>query len=189
MGTPEDVVDSVDEWWDAPRPIQDERQWHLGPSSISVQGMRKSPIARWLALFMGAWLSLVQSDAGLFHACSAGNSAIAAHEAALTAPVQRSGHDVIDHSAHGTPQAANPAPDVASHHGSSHDNHEGGDQECHCIGHCCATVVPTLHAADTYPIASVVRIATSQPGRAAHEVMASWVDFVLPFPTAPPIVG
>ncbi|HEY0929425.1 MAG TPA: hypothetical protein VGE27_05855 [Gemmatimonas sp.] len=147
--------------------------------------MRKSSIARWLALFMGVWLSLVQSDAGLFHACSAGNSAIAAHEAALaSAHANPSADAPMDHAAHGAPATTAPA----SHHG-SHSGQEGGDQECHCIGHCCATVVPTLDATEAFPIASVVRIATTQPGRAGHEVMASWVDFVLPFPTAPPVAA
>ncbi|WP_337171041.1 hypothetical protein [Gemmatimonas aurantiaca] len=141
--------------------------------------MRKSSIARWLALFMGAWLSLVQSDAGLFHACTVGSN----------------------HGAHGAmPQA--------SHHPASHGNQGGHadhgstsrgapqsndqqstDQECHCIGHCCATVVPSLNTPDAYPMASVIRIAAVLPGRASHDVMAEWVDFVLPFPTAPPVVA
>jgi hypothetical protein len=156
-------------------------------------------MARFLALFMGAWLSLVQSDAGLFHACSTGNAAVAAMDAALAHSASHAaeprGADApaadlhADHSAHhaAAPEAA---PDVG--HGTSHaptqHDHRSGDNECHCIGHCCVTTVPALRAPDTFALVTEVRIATVQPGRASHAVVAEWADYVLPFATAPPAV-
>jgi hypothetical protein len=142
-------------------------------------------MARLLALFMGVWLSLVQSDAGLFHACSTGNAAIAAHEAGAVASMdapqagdEHAGHDA--HASHEAGTAAESAP--AQHH------HSSGDNECHCIGHCCVTTVPALRSPDTSALATVVRIATVQPGRVSHDVVAEWADYVLPFATAPPAV-
>jgi hypothetical protein len=151
--------------------------------------MRKSRTARFLALFMGVWLSLVQSDAGLFHACATGNGAVAAFEQAEVSSAP--GDDHTHHATgHGTGHdvhvgavavTADDAPD-SSHH------HPSGDGECHCIGHCCVATPPALRAPDTYALVVLVRRTTVQPGRAAQAVVAEWADYVLPFSTAPPVV-
>ncbi|MFY7923844.1 MAG: hypothetical protein ACOVSI_15680 [Gemmatimonas sp.] len=142
--------------------------------------MRKSRIARLLALVMGIWLSLVQSDAGLFHACSTGNGAVAAYEAGVAATTPPSHGAHAEHAQH---QAHEAAPDSSPAH-----QHGTGDAECHCIGHCCVSTVPALRAPDTFALVSVVRVDAVQPGRASHAVVAEWADFVLPFATAPPVV-
>jgi hypothetical protein len=142
-------------------------------------------MARVLALFMGVWLSLVQSDAGLFHACSTGNAAVAALAAAAVpttdAPQTADAHK--GHGAHASHEAGTAVESAPAQH-----DHNSGDNECHCIGHCCVTTLPALRAPDTSALATVVRIATVQPGRASHEVVAEWADYVLPFATAPPAV-
>ena len=126
-------------------------------------------MARFLALFMGAWLSLVQSDAGLFHACDTGRQ----HAPVLQTPADGHAHHEASHGASQSP--------------AQHD-HNSGDNECHCIGHCCVTTLPALRAPDTFALVGEVRITTVQPGRVLHEVVAEWADYVLPFATAPPAV-
>lgn len=142
-------------------------------------------MARVLALFMGVWLSLVQSDAGLFHACSTGNAVVAALAAAAV-PTTDAPQTADAHEGHGA-HASNEAGTAVESAPAQHD-HNSGDNECHCIGHCCVTTLPALRAPDTSALATVVRIATVQPGRASHEVVAEWADYVLPFATAPPAV-
>lgn len=155
-------------------------------------------MARFLALFMGVWLSLVQSDAGLFHACSTGNAAVAATDAALAQsashaaePRSAEAHAADPHAGHAAHHmAAAPDSPVASANESApaqHD-HNSGENECHCIGHCCVTTVPALRAPDTFALVKVVHIAAVLPGRASHAVVAEWAAYVLPFATAPPAV-
>jgi hypothetical protein len=64
---------------------------------------------------------------------------------------------------------------------------DAGQHACTCLGHCCGAA-PAVE-----PPAVAVRPALSQavapgrtPGRPQHEYVAAWVDFVLPFSTAPP---
>ncbi len=155
-------------------------------------------MARFLALSMSAWLPLVQSDAGLFHACSTGNAAMAAMDAAF-APSARYAADPRPadapaaaphdgHSAHHATSASDLPVSSAGESAPAHHDHNSGEDECHCIGHCCVTTVPALRAPDTFALATVLRIATVQPGRASHAVVAEWADYVLPFATAPPAV-
>lgn len=136
--------------------------------------MRISPVQRWLALVLACWLSLVQSDAGLFHACNSG--AAPQSTAAVAAPA--------DHDAHAHHGVAAPAhQDSQDSHGSHH-----GDSECHCLGHCCPVAPTQVPMAHDFVLAAVRQVDVVQPGRAQHAFMASWVDFVLPFATAPPVV-
>jgi hypothetical protein len=152
-------------------------------------------MARFLALFMGVWLSLVQSDAGLFHSCSTGNAAIdaaIAPSASHSAEPRSADAPAADPHAGHSPHHVASAPDApvsrASESAPAQHDHSSGDNECHCIGHCCVTTVPALRAPDTFALVTEVRIATVQPGRASHAVVAEWADYVLPFATAPPAV-
>lgn len=148
-------------------------------------------MARFLALFMGVWLSLVQSDAGLFHACSTGNAAMAAM--ASTQGATASTGALSEHAAHADhaghhDAATTSAGSAATDSAPTQHHHNSGDNECHCIGHCCVTTLPALRAPDTFALVGEVRITTVQPGRVLHEVVAEWADYVLPFATAPPAV-
>lgn len=153
--------------------------------------MRTSPLTRWLALFMGVWLSLVQSDAGLFHACATGNAAVAAQVATDGAPGAHAAHEgdgaTVSHASHTPHHAATPAQAATAPEHPAHQ-HPTGDGECHCVGHCCPVSVPALAATDAFVVSAMVRITTTQPGRAAHAVVAQWADYVLPFATAPPVI-
>ena len=155
--------------------------------------MRTSPVQRWLALVLACWLSLVQSDAGVFHACNSGSAPQAA--VAVATPANHAAHSAHDaHAAHGHQDGVAPAattPQVSdsdsSEHPDSHGSHHG-DTECHCLGHCCPVAPTEMPVAHDFALATVRRVDVVQPGRAQHAFMASWVDFVLPFATAPPVV-
>ena len=153
--------------------------------------MRKSRTARFLALFMGVWLSLVQSDAGLFHACATGNRAVAAFDGADAVAAPAIGGDHLGHAtghAAGHVQHTGHVAETSADAPESSHHHPSGDGECHCIGHCCAATPPALRAPDTFALVALVRTTAMQPGRTAHAVVAEWADYVLPFATAPPPV-
>jgi hypothetical protein len=59
------------------------------------------------------------------------------------------------------------------------------DAPCDCLGHCCATSVIAPGALSP-TIAVSYRDPAPVPGLPQHEFVAHWVDFVLPFATAPP---
>ncbi|MBL0940585.1 MAG: hypothetical protein IBJ03_16940 [Gemmatimonadaceae bacterium] len=142
--------------------------------------MQKSPAVRWLALGLAFWLSLVQSDAGVFHACES------AKLPETTSAVVTNAADAHSHSHHENEAATQVVEKSADQSTDHHQQH--GDGECHCLGHCCPFSAPDLPDADIFALTNIRRLSTTQPGRAAHAVMASWVDFVLPFSTAPPVV-
>ena len=153
--------------------------------------MRTSPVQRWLAIVLACWLSLVQSDAGLFHACNSG-AAPQSTAAAIAPADQNAKHDAhAAHAHHGTPTPSATAQQVADADApvpqDSHGSHHG-DTECHCLGHCCPVAPTQLPLAHDFVLATVRQLDAVQPGRAQHAFMASWVDFVLPFATAPPVV-
>jgi hypothetical protein len=151
--------------------------------------MRKSRFTRWVALFMGAWLSLVQSDAGVFHACNAG-----AGDVPMVAMAAAPPHDASAvHAAHLSHQATHTASHTASHEAApdeappSHD-HGSGDGECHCIGHCCPVSLLAIDPPEAFALEAVIRLTVVPPGRPSHAVVAEWADHVLPFSTAPPVM-
>ena len=79
-------------------------------------------------------------------------------------------------------------PSGAGHHGVASEHTSGPDGAphlCSCPGTCSAVSTPALAAATLQPVVDVPT-AVADPGRPAHEFVAAWVDFVLPFATAPP---
>jgi hypothetical protein len=151
--------------------------------------MRKSRFTRWVALFMGAWLSLVQSDAGVFHACNAGAGDVPTVALAAAPPDEAS----AAHAAHWSHEATHEATHTASHEAApdaappSHD-HGSGDGECHCIGHCCPVSLLAIDPPEAFALEAVIRLTVVPPGRPSHAVVAEWADHVLPFSTAPPVM-
>ncbi len=151
--------------------------------------MRKSRFTRWVALFMGAWLSLVQSDAGVFHACNTGIGdaptaprVAATHDDASAAHAAHLSHEATHTATHtASPEAA---PDAAP---PSHD-HGSGDGECHCIGHCCPVSLLAIDPPEAFALEAVIRLTVVPPGRPSHAVVAERADHVLPFSTAPPVM-
>lgn len=151
--------------------------------------MRKSRFTRWVALFMGAWLSLVQSDAGVFHACNAGAGDVPTVALAAAPPDDAS----AVHAAHWSHEATHTSTHTASHEAApdaappSHD-HGSGDGECHCIGHCCPVSLLAIDPPEAFALEAVIRLTVVPPGRPSHAVVAEWADHVLPFSTAPPVM-
>lgn len=56
---------------------------------------------------------------------------------------------------------------------------------CTCPGDCCS-VVPAALLAPRIVVTVMEGVRVPTPGRPQHEFVAAWVDFVLPFATAPP---
>jgi hypothetical protein len=147
--------------------------------------MRHSLATRAFMAVMGIWLSLVLSDSGLLHACSTGQAndprserAVVATGAVDHASGHHGGHDTT-HPAPTPHQAPDQQPDHPAHHGPA---------DCNCIGHCGTTDLTTLPHLVDFALA-VASTRSAQPsGRPSYEVVAAWVDFVLPFSTAPPSV-
>nr|MCU0617149.1 hypothetical protein [Gemmatimonadaceae bacterium] len=143
--------------------------------------------------FMGAWLSLVQSDAGVFHACNAGTGDVS------TVPLVAATHDDASaaHTAH-LSQTAAPTASHATSHASPHEvapdaappshDHDSGDGECHCIGHCCPVSLVALDGHEAFALEAVIRLTVVPPGRPSYTVVAEWADHVLPYSTAPPVM-
>ena len=148
--------------------------------------MRRSFWSRVLAGWLACWLPLVLADGGWLHACPMHGFAVrdgagmvapaAAHAAAMPGmvPLARSstamakaGHDVH-----------------AAHHGSHPAGHA-----CTCLGACCAAVAVLPVRPAPVTLAVVERASVAPTGRPEHEYVAAWVDFVLPFATAPPAQG
>ena len=143
--------------------------------------MRGSRVGRAVLTVIGVWSTVVLNDSGFAHACSTG----LAHEprarvAAETTPIVRLADTHAHHAASSMP-AVDETSSNAPHHPADHV-----PADCSCIGHCCVTDLTTIpHVADA-SLVLIPSITTVPPGRPAHDVVAAWVDFVLPFSTAPP---
>ncbi len=74
------------------------------------------------------------------------------------------------------------------HHAATLPRDQSPDDEasyCTCLGVCNGVSPVAVVPAAAAPSATV-RVTNARPGRPQHEYMAGWVDFVLPFATAPP---
>lgn len=110
------------------------------------------------------------------HACPMHDIAPVATDAAAAQP-DESGNGHATHGAHGHEAESERATPPAGHD-SRHD--------CRCISHCCTSAV-SLHAiVPGVSFTTIVAKSVILPGRSQQEFMAAWVDFVLPFSTAPP---
>jgi hypothetical protein len=140
--------------------------------------MRFSRRTRVIALLMGAWLSLVQSDAGIFHACATGmvqaSSSTAAASQATTLEDAHAHHGTVVHVAAAT-----------SDHAPSH--HPNGDGECHCIGQCCTVTLPALPRVTVFEFPLGTTPSDAPRFDAAQAVVLARVDIQLPYSTAPPV--
>jgi hypothetical protein len=143
--------------------------------------MRRSGTNRWIGLVLGAlWCAAFAARPTLL-ACPMG-----AHHAA---PSHSTGADpdpiVADHDAHALHVASGPA-DVSSNAAiPDAPDAPAHDTPCDCLGHCCATSV-IAPGAWSSTLAASYRDPAPVPGLPQHEFVAHWVDFVLPFATAPP---
>jgi len=137
-----------------------------------------------LPALLAAWIAVLLAEPAALHACAMHSGAMhargagaAAHGAshAAHAPAAAAGSHDADHRTHAAEEALTPgtsAPD--------------GRAACTCLGHCSSTT-PLVLGALAPDLASLLPTLL-HPGRLAHEYVAAWVDFVLPFATAPPLV-
>lgn len=138
--------------------------------------MRASRARSWwertAGVWLAAWFLLAALDLPALHTC-------AMHGGGPTPGVAATvGHGTHAHGAsHG------------GSHASAHDPAPARDagHVCTCLGACCAAVGAPPPAQPAVADAAPLTPARARaPGRPAHEYVAAWVDFVLPFATAPP---
>lgn len=144
--------------------------------------MRRSAAVRILALFMGAWLPLVQSDAGIFHACMNHGGMAEMSPGAV-------------HGAHSSHAVHGSQTEPAAHQAPGQDESSGGhssdqNEDCHCLGQCCVTAVTTIATVDTDIPVTIVQVVAIPPQQNSNGIMATLrVAYLLPFSTAPPFVS
>lgn len=119
---------------------------------------------------LGLWFALVMVEPAALHSC----------------PMHSQGHA---HVAAGDPAAAHGEASHGTLDGAAVDRHpvpsHPGAKVCTCLGDCSGSLaarLPDAHVA----VAALTRLTQVVPGRPQHEYVAAWVDFVLPFATAPP---
>jgi hypothetical protein len=173
-------------------------------------GMRLSRLRRLAAVLLVGWAPLVANGGQLAHGCGAGAHTDGA--AAIGGDWQPAGAMHADHAAQ-TVHAGHTVHTVHTAHTgetepSGHDAHtahaeftgHAADQsdrptrpsdhhaaDCSCVGACCPSAAAALATPSPYVLPTVCLRTVTPPGRPAHAVVAAWVDFVLPFATAPPV--
>lgn len=143
--------------------------------------MRRALWSRLIAGWLACWLPLVLADAGWLHACPMHDGAAMVASAAMPAAAMSgpAAHE-MGHAAAG-----------GAHHAvgdTSHEDHAKGHC-CTCLGACCAAVAALPAGSPPLTFAVRERVAVAPTGRPEHEYVAAWVDFVLPFATAPPALS
>lgn len=96
---------------------------------------------------------------------------------------------MMPHTTHHTMAPLAAASDGHDRCGARDPAQHGPQHGCTCLGACC-TAVAVLPTPPTPVTLAMVEEAVLIPtGRPDHEYVAAWVDFVLPFATAPPTQG
>jgi hypothetical protein len=130
--------------------------------------MRRPCWHRALSAVLAVWFALVTVEPAALHACpmhSGGHAGARAHADSEGQQADHAGHQAVA----GAPDSQAPS--------SGHS--------CTCLGDCSGTLVarvPEGHVA----LVALLAPPKVAPGRPQHEFVAAWVDFVLPFATAPP---
>lgn len=155
-----------------------------------VFGMRLSRLRRLAALLLVGWVPLVANGGQLAHGCEAGTHVAGTRVAGtqMADAVASAGEAHAAHAAHvaHAQQAAHAElPASATDGPTAPPGHHAAD--CRCVGACCPSAVAALAAPSLHALPTVRLLTATAPGRPAHAVVAAWVDFVLPFATAPPV--
>lgn len=126
---------------------------------------------RSLTALFGVWFVLATTDVGSLHACPM-------HDGPVSASVMDMGGDggQADHGMH----AEHAAP-----------GNEGPAQNhcCTCISTCCAATTPLASRMQLVELTSTVSFIAPAVFAAALEPRVFWIDFVLPFANAPPMIA
>lgn len=132
-------------------------------------------VAAWLA----CWVPLVLVDGRVLHACPMHDGM---PDAAMTAMMHASGSST-------SRALAAMAQTAGRAHGMPRSGHPAAAHLCMCLGACSAAVAVLPGGPASVTVAVVERAAVMFTGRPEHDYVAAWVDFVLPFSTAPPSQG
>jgi hypothetical protein len=129
--------------------------------------MRRHWSQRLVAMLGAVWFVLIGIEPAAFGACPA-------HEMAGSAV----------HAGHTMPMG-----DAASMDGASMEHHDtdapaGHEHQCTCPGSCCGPTVVVVPSVQ--PAFALSRHIAGVPAFSEYQYRAPWVDFVLPFGTAPP---
>lgn len=138
---------------------------------------------RWqriVAACLAAWFAVASADLPALHACGMHVGGTVMIGTAAAADVGTAHADMPGTMAHAT---AGHAPRHA--HGPAHGLTHAGHL-CTCLGACCGASAATRPGLATLVLQPAVPTPRVAPGRPSHEYVAAWVDFVLPFATAPP---
>lgn len=151
---------------------------------------------RILATLMALWLVVNTTEPALLHACPMHGGAMhggAMHGGALHADSAAAGggshappSDVRAEPAGGTSTARDPGAPTAAVDAPAQDAHHPPGTACTCLGDCSGGTAMPLAGEPPTVLAAALLGAPIPPGRPEHEYVAAWVDFVLPFGTAPP---
>ncbi len=161
--------------------------------------MRRPASLRLLAALLLGWLPFVLGDGLQVHGCATQSmaGAHALHASASVAHPEHAHHAASTtvaaaSSAHAHEAASAPS---AHAHGAHHaaptaslpaEHDAPGSHDCDCIGQCCPSAIAAVALPET-PSVSVRFVASvDAPTHPTHQRVAAWVDFVLPFATAPP---
>jgi hypothetical protein len=131
---------------------------------MTFQSMQRHWWQRALAPLLAVWFLVLTTEPSALHVCEM-------HGAAHGASVLGDGDAKAAHHA---------APSDASHGSPTSD-----EATCTCLGVCCSASPVSIAPVKLAQIA-IVTATEVRPGRPQHEWVAGWVDFVLPFSTAPP---
>ena len=152
-------------------------RWCGCNARAGADSVTRVPRSRWVRLvatWLACWLPLVLADGGWLHACPMHDGAGLNAVTTMAAPAHVSAHAP----AHGM---------LVAHAGrDGHSGHHAGAHLCTCLGACCASLAVLPVGPAPIAFVAVERAAVAPTGRPQHEYVASWVDFVLPFATAPP---
>lgn len=142
---------------------------------------------RSLTALFGVWFVLATTEVTSLHACpmhdgppagmsGTGHESGAATAGTAMAGTAMAGMDMSSHAGHSMPGDGTGTPD---------DHHS-----CTCISTCCAaTVTPLAATAESLRIAAQYTSAPAISTTAPESPRVVWIDFVLPFANAPPMLA
>ena len=133
---------------------------------------------RTLALALAVWFVLLSIHLPALHVCAVhapayGGPSSAESQPAAAEPGHAGGHLASGGCASPATRGVGDGPEPAGH-------------LCTCVGSCCGAAVGVVPTPTELAFRAQLVTTPVAPGRAAHDYVAAWTDFVLPFPTAPP---
>jgi hypothetical protein len=148
--------------------------------------MRRRAWHRILAALMALWLVVNTTEPTLLHGCPMHGGGMHAGSAAAPGESHAATSEVHADPAGGGRTAREGNAPAGAVDGSGQEAHRPHQNVCTCLGDCSGGAATPLAGEPPTVLAAVLLGAPIPPGRPEHEYVAAWIDFVLPFATAPP---